>query len=193
MTSVPALVGLRSVAGAGQRWHVVVYLAVIAPLLFGFGTSGYAPFQEHVLGATSTVEVWPATWKLDGGLLLPGASATAAFVVRNPSVGPIRVSFVIASSGRTDRDLADALYVVLKTAGHGCDRFDGRVLARGPLRGFKLGDATPGHQAGDRILGPGRSETFCLRTLMPAMTGNEFQGVSTVLRLTASAEGIAER
>src|SRR6185369_3190199 len=110
-----------------------------------------------------------------------------------PGTGPIRVSLVMTSSTRTGRNLGDVLYLVLKTAGLSCDRFDGRALARGGVGGFRLGDGAPGHQAGDLVLGPGRSQTFCLRALVPVNTGNEFQGASTVLRLSATAEGIAER
>jgi hypothetical protein len=174
------------------RWQVVGYLGVVAALLIGFSHSSFQPFQQSVLGAAS-VEISPSTWKLQSGKVLPGAIATATVVVRNPSDGPIRVSLVVTSSTTTGRNLGDALYLVLKTAGKSCDRFDGRVLARGLLAGFVLGDATPGQQPGDRVVGPGRSETFCLRVLVPLNTGNEFQGADTVLRLTASAEGVAER
>jgi hypothetical protein len=190
--AIPALAGLRSVAGAAPRWQVAAYLAIVAALLMAFATSSFEPFQQSVLGSTS-VEITPSTWKLQSGNLLPGASATTAVVVRNPSDGPIRVSLVITSSTSTGRNLGDALYLVLKTAGGSCDRFDGRVLARGPVRGFTLGDATPGQQPGDQLLGPGRSETFCLRALVPLNTGNAFQGTSTALRIITSAEGIAER
>jgi hypothetical protein len=177
---------------AGTRWHLLAYLAVVASLLIGFATSSFEPFQQSVLGATS-VEVSPSIWKLQAGNLLPGASATAAFTVRNPGTGPIRVSLVITSSTLTGRNLGDVLYLILKAAGGSCDRFDERVLARGALGGFRLGDGAPGYQAGDLVLGPGRSQTFCLRALVPVNTGNEFQGASSELRLTATAEGIAER
>jgi len=192
MTVIPAIARLRSVAGATPRWHLAVYLAVLGALLIGFATSGFEPFPARVLGSTS-VEISPSTWRLRGGNLLPGASATAAFVVRNPSAGPIRVSLVITSSTTTGRDLGDALYLVLKTAGRDCDPFDGRVLARGTPSRFSLGDGTPGQQTDDLILGPGNSETFCVRALVPLNTGNEFQGTSTVLRLIVSAEGVAGR
>ncbi len=183
---------LRVRSGGLPRWQVVGYLAVVTVLLIGFGTSSFEPFQEPVLGSTS-VDISPSTWKLQGGNLVPGASATAAFVVRNAGSGSIRVSLVVTSATRIGRDLGDGLYLVLKTADRSCDSFDGPVVARGAVRGFALGDATPGQQPGDLLLGPGASETFCLRALVPVNIGNEFQGASTVLRLTAAAEGIAER
>lgn len=193
MTTIPAIAGLRSVAGAAPRWHLAAYLAMLAVLLIGFGTSSFEPFQEHVLGSTG-VDISPSTWQLQGGgNLVPGASATAAFVVRNAGTGSIRVSFVITSATRTGRDLGEGLYLVLKAADGRCEAFDGPVIARGAVRGFGLGDAAPGQQPGDLVLGPGASQAFCLRALVPVNVGNEFQGASTVLRLTASAEGIAER
>jgi hypothetical protein len=182
----------RVLWAAETPWHLLAYLAVVASLLIGFAMSSFEPFQQSVLGSTS-VEVSPSTWKLQAGNLLPGASATAAFTVRNPGTGPVRVSLVLTSSTRTGRNLGDVLYLVLKTAGWSCDRFDGRVLARGAAGGFRLGDGAPGHQSGDLVLGPGGSQTFCLRALVPVNTGNEFQGAATVLGLSATAEGIAER
>jgi hypothetical protein len=191
--SAAASTGARPARPDGlPRWQVIGYLGVVAALLIGFASSSFEPFQQSVLGSTS-VEVSPSTWKLQAGNLLPGASATAAFTVRNPGTGPVRISLVISSSTRTGRNLGAVLYLVLKTAGRSCDRFDGRVLARGAVGGFSLGYAAPGHQAGDLVLGPGSSQTFCLRALVPVNIGNEFQGASTVLRLTATAEGIAER
>lgn len=190
--SIPAIAGLRSVTAAAPRWHLTVYLAVLAALLIGFVTSSFEPFVAPVVG-TTTVEISPSTWRLQGGDLLPGAFATGVFVVRNGGTGPIRVSLAVTSSTRTGRNLGDALYLVLKAAGRSCNSFDGLVLARGAAQGFGLGDAAPGDQAGDLVLGPGTSQTFCLRAMVPVNTGNEFQGASTVLRLTASAEGIAGR
>ena len=174
------------------RWQVVGYVAVVGALLIGFATSSFEPFRQSVLGSAS-VEVLPTTWRLQAGNLLPGASATAAFTIRNPGNGPMRVSLLVTSSTRTGRNLGDALYLVLKTAGRSCDRFDGGVLARGPVGGFGLGDGAPGNQAGDQVIRPGRSQGYCLRAMLPVNAGNEFQGASTVLRLIASAEGITDR
>jgi hypothetical protein len=193
MTTVPARAGLRSVVQGAPRWHVAVYMVVLAALLIGFLRSSFEPFQEHLTESTS-VDISPSTWQLQGGgSLVPGASATAAFVVRNPGNGPIRVSLLVTSATKTGPDLGEGLYLVLKAADGSCEAFDGPVIARGAVRGFGLGDAGPGQQPGDLVLGPGASQTFCLRALVPVNIGNAFQGASTVLRLTASAEGIAER
>jgi hypothetical protein len=174
-------------------WQVATYLAVVAALLTAFATSSFEPFQERVLGETSGLEVTPSTWLLRGGNLLPGAYVTTAVVVRNPSTATMRISLTASSSAAGARNLGDALYLVLKTVGHGCDGFDGRTLARGPVGSFKLGDPTPGEQPGDQVFGPGASQTYCLRAMVPVNTGNEFQGASTRLRLDVFAEAVARR
>jgi hypothetical protein len=192
---VSARAQATSLTDRGTLPYLVVFGTAVASLLVSFVISDFQPFRQSVLGQgpRAAITISPHDLVIGGTHLVPGAWTMQRVQIGNPGKVPFAYSLRIETERVGGVDLAPALYAILRTEGRGCDRFDGRVLGRGPVATFVTGDPKPGLQAGDRLLPGGRTEPLCLRVMLPVNAGNEFQAASTRLRLVVTADTAGSR
>jgi hypothetical protein len=144
------------------------------------GTDAWAP-------AAIDVHVDPALLMQVPGML-PGDRYGGDLTVANAGADALRYALISSSTDSDGRGLRDVLEAEIRSAGSGCEAFDGEVLYRGSLIGAGFGDPAGGHHAGDRLLGPGERELLCVEVTLPEAAGNHYQRSRTTATFTVVAE-----
>ena len=120
--------------------------------------------------------------------MLPGDANTQALTIAN--AGSAQFRYAMSTVATTA--LGTSLQLTVKTLGTDCATFDGTsVLAATTLNGAAIGLATPGNQAGDRILNAATNEVLCFRVSLPGGTLNALQGLTSAVTFTFDAEQVA--
>jgi hypothetical protein len=174
----------------------------MAALLVGVHYTGALFTDTQSLGTNSfisgTVDIStsPGSALFNLNALAPGDLATAALTVTNS--GSLQMRYAVKGT-TSENTLAGALNLSIRSGVSSCTT-PGFLLTGTPLysgilgnlTGLNLiGDATPGNQAGDRVLNGGASETLCVQVGLPLLTGNLLQGLTDLASLDFVAEQVA--
>lgn len=154
-------------------------------------TVGSNSFASGTIDITAT----PATAVVTATAMAPGDQVTSPLTVANAG----NLEFRYALTSTTDENtLASELVLTVKSGVSACDNAgwaaSGITLYSGVLGNTTpvavFGDATPGPDAGDRVLAAAGSEVLCVNVTLPAAT-TVGQGLSSTATLTFEAEQTA--
>jgi len=166
-----------------------------------FTSSASAAVSGFTAG-TVVIGISPAATIFSSGMMMPGDSVPAgapgqAVTVTNSGTAALRYAITGVA---TNAPLASQLVITVKqpdgNAGSSCTAFSGTTINNA---GFTVvgtttnivGDPTQGAQTGDRTLAAGTSETLCFKVSLPLATSNTYQGATTNITFTFSAEQTA--
>ncbi len=149
--------------------------------------------------STGTVDLasLPASAVVSLSAMAPGDLVVAPLTVSN--AGSLQLRYALTSQ-TTEDTLAAQLDSTIKSGVTTCTAAgfdtDGTVLyGPGDLGNSSglavIGDATQGHQSGDRLVNASANEVLCIKVALPVATGNTFQGESTTANLSFAAEQTA--
>lgn len=177
-----------------RRFLLLLLLAVSALPSVTTSVISISLFHERAVIATDAwapsainVSAEPALLMQVSGML-PGDRHSGVLTVANLGADTLRYALVSTSTDADSRGLRDVLLTDVRSAGSGCDAFDGQLLYHGPLSGAGFGDPAAGQQAGDRLLGAAERELICVRVALPEAAGNRHQRSSTTVSFTVLAE-----
>ncbi len=180
-------------------------LLSVAVLLVGMATiavTSLALFTDTAtVGAnaftTGTIDINanPATAVLTMPAMVPGDQVTAPLNVSND--GSLELRYAVEST-TTEDVLASELVLTVKSGVTTCDdanwAADGTTLYSGRLGSTTtdaiMGSATPGFDAGDRVLASTAAEVLCFNVTLP-ISATAGQGTTTVATLDFEAEQTA--
>ena len=123
----------------------------------------------------------PGTVRFDLTDAVPGVDADAVFELANSGTLGLRYALSRVASNADGRQLATQIVLVIRTEGSGCQEFDGSTIYDGPLVDAAFGN---------RELAAGAAETLCARASLPLATDNRYQGASTTVAFTFTAEAL---
>jgi spore coat-associated protein N len=176
-----------------RRRGLVALLAALSALTFGAGSFSLALFTDS---DSSTWSFTTGTIDIESNLavvtavtgMMPGSVAADSLTISNLGNATLRYAMTTAATNALGGQLTVA--VRAEDAGGGCAAFTGAVVvaAGTTLNGAGFGSSIQGPDAGDRVLAGGASEVLCFRVTLPMLTGNAFQGVSSVATFTFNAE-----
>ena len=167
-----------------------------------FTSSASAAVNGFTAG-TVVIGISPAATIFSSGMMMPGDSVPAgtpgqAVAVTNSGTAALRYAITGVA---TNAPLASQLVITVKqpdgNAGSSCTAFSGTTINNagftvvGTTATNIVGDPTQGAQTGDRTLAAGTSETLCFKVSLPIGTSNTYQGTTTNITFTFSAEQTA--
>jgi hypothetical protein len=164
-------------------------------------TSSAAAANNQFTTGTIVIGINPAATILTAGVMMPGDSVPAGVpgqvvTVSNTGTGTFRYS---VTGIATLAPLASQLTITIRqpdgNVGVSCALFNGTVLNTittvGTTTTNLVGDPAQGNQGGDRTLVGGASEVLCFKASLPIGTLNTYQGTTTTMTFTFSAEQTA--
>ncbi len=166
-------------------------------------TSSASAAANGFTAGTVVIGISPAATIFSSGMMMPGDSVptgTPGQAVTVSNTGTAALRYAITGVA-TNAPLASQLVITIKqpdgNAGSSCTAFSGTTINDagftfvGTTTTNIVGDPTQGAQAGDRTLAANTSETLCFKVTLPLSTSNTYQGDTTNITFTFSAEQTA--
>lgn len=178
-----------------RRILVLAWLAAIG-LAAGVGVISIAVFthQEPISGpftaGTISLGVNPASALVTFSGMVPANEVDGALTVLNAGTGALRYAMTVDATDQDGKHLRDVLQLDLERR-TGCGGPVLETLYSGPIGAAAFGNPQPGADPGDRPLAISSFEVLCFRVTLPQDTDVLYQGATTTVTFTFSAEQVA--